>query len=79
MINIDKLTSVDVGRWVSYCILPPHCDRGRIKSWSKQFVYVVFRCGGNWDDFIDYTAAPTLPEYLDFESREPVGEQLARG
>jgi hypothetical protein len=31
---------------------------------------VVFRCGGNWDDYADYTAAPTLPEYLDFELQE---------
>jgi hypothetical protein len=65
MIDIAKLTSTDIGRWVSYSILPPHCDRGRIKGWIEKFVYVVFRCGGHWDDYADYTAAPTLPEYLD--------------
>jgi hypothetical protein len=76
MIGIDKLTSADVGKWIVYSILPPCRDRGRLKSWTKQFVYVVFRCGGNWADYTDYTAAPTLPEYLDFLS-PTVSEKLA--
>jgi hypothetical protein len=76
MINIDKLTSADVGRWVSYCTLPLQRNHGPIKGWTKQFVYVVFRCDGNWEDFADYTAAPTLAEYLDFLS-PTVSEKLA--
>jgi hypothetical protein len=39
----------------------------RNKSWNERFVYVVYRCGGHWDDYANYTAAPTLPEDLEFE------------
>jgi hypothetical protein len=27
---------------------------------------VVFRCDGRWDDYEQFTAAPTLPANLDF-------------
>ena len=65
MIDIEKLSPADIGRWVTYCIRPPATERGRIKSWSQKFIYVVFHCGGNWDHYADYTAAPTLPEHLE--------------
>ena len=31
------------GRWVAYSAHRSHLERGRIKSWGKQFVWVVFR------------------------------------
>ena len=67
MIDITKLSTADIGRWVTYSVCRSHCDYGRIKSWNKQFVYVVFRCGNDWDNFADYAAAPTLAEHLEFE------------
>ena len=55
------------GRWVIY---RPRCGqqekRGRIKSWNKALIHVVYRCSGHWDCFEDYSARPTLPEDLEF-------------
>ena len=67
MIEIATLTEADRGRWVTYCTRPEHRERGRIKSWNDRFVYVVYRCGDDWDNFADFTAAPTLPQDLSFE------------
>jgi hypothetical protein len=67
MIEIASLTDADRGRWVVYNAVPGHIERGRIKSWADQFIYVVFRCPDDqWDTFEDYTAAPTRPEDLEF-------------
>jgi hypothetical protein len=38
-----------------YSVRPGHLKRGRIKSWSTKFVFVVFRCGGNWANFDEFT------------------------
>jgi hypothetical protein len=49
----------------------PHAgsrERGRLKSWSAKFIYVVYRCGQDWDHFDDYTAAPTLATAAVFEA-----------
>lgn len=64
--KIDTLTYQGVGRWVTY--RPPAGDpeKGRIKSWNEKFVFVVYRCGDDWEHFMDYTAAATKPEYLVF-------------
>jgi hypothetical protein len=64
MIAITQLTPSDVGRWVTYSVTRGHHERGRLKGWNKQFVFVVYRCGNRWEDFADYTAAPTSPQYL---------------
>jgi hypothetical protein len=66
MINIASLSTTDRGRWVIYRAHPDHVERGRIMTWSNQFVYVVYRCAGQWDRFEDYMPAPTLPEDLEF-------------
>jgi hypothetical protein len=67
MIAIASLTDSDRGRWVIYSARPGHAVRGRIKSWSDRFIYVVYHCAEQWDRFSDYTAASTLPEDLEFE------------
>jgi hypothetical protein len=67
VIPIASLTATDVGRWVIYSAVPGHIERGRIKSWTDQFIYVVYRVPDDqWDRFEDYTAAPTRPEDLEF-------------
>jgi hypothetical protein len=69
MIPIASLTAADRGRWVIYNAVPCHIERGHIKNWTDQFIYVVFRCPDDqWDNFEDYTAAPTLPQDLEFFS-----------
>jgi len=50
MIPIASLTDADQGRWVIYHAMPGHLERGRIKSWTNQFIYVVFHCPDDqWD------------------------------
>jgi len=41
-------------------------EKGRIKSWNKINIFVVYKCDGNWDKFEDYTSCATDPEDLNF-------------
>ena len=79
MIDISTLSPADVGRWVAYSVVANHIERGRIKSWSEPFIYVVFRCSDKWDDFQRYPAAPTLPQNLSFEEAAANAENLESG
>ncbi len=66
-IRIQELTESDVGRWVKYC--PRHypvAEVGRIKSWNKTWIFVVYNCDNDWDNFENYTGAATSPEELVF-------------
>jgi len=62
-IENTELTEADIGRWVEYW---PTGEKGRIKSWNKHFIFVVYRCSNNWDDYQNYTAASTHPKALKF-------------
>src|SRR5258705_11448244 len=66
MIHINLLSETDRGRWVIYSAISLHSERGRIKDWTDQLVYVVYQCNDQWDRFEEYTAAATDPEDLDF-------------
>lgn len=67
MIDIAKLSDSDVGRWVEYRdSFDSKLDKGRIKSWNQKFVFVVYRCAGNWDQFEKYTGVATDPSDLNF-------------
>ena len=61
--KLDELTKEDIGKWVLYL---PKNERGRIKSWNDLFVFVVYKCANNWDDYKNYTAATTKAEDLRF-------------
>jgi hypothetical protein len=68
MIEIANLTSADCGRWVRYRDrFESKPDLGRIKSWNSKFIFVVYRCAGNWDDFENYTGVATDPSDLEFK------------
>jgi hypothetical protein len=62
-IEIKDLTEADVGKWVEYW---PTNEQVRIKSWNKSFVFVVYKCGNDWGNFQNYTAASTHPKALNF-------------
>lgn len=66
MINIKELTGTDIGRWVTY--YPPFQkpEQGRIKSWNTTYIFVVYKCGEDWDNYQHYTAAATPPNALKF-------------
>ena len=68
MIDIAKLRKEDIGKWVLY--VPSHyggTEKGRLKSWNEKWIFVVYQCDGEWDDFENYTGAATSPEYLTFK------------
>jgi hypothetical protein len=66
MIDIKKLTKKDIGRWVTYNRSYCKPEKGRIKSWNNTFVFVVYNCADNWENYQDYTAAATIPDNLHF-------------
>lgn len=77
MIEIDKLTEDQVGRWVEYKSRGgDKVERGRIKSWNDSGIFVVYHCAGEWHRFYDYTAAHTSPEDLEFLASETVKELM---
>ena len=66
-IKIKDLKLEDVGKWVVYKIKPNYVgetEEGKIKSWNDEFVFIVYKCAGNWDRFQDYTGQATSPEDL---------------
>ncbi len=60
--NIE-LTEEHIGSWVDYW---PGNETGRIKSFTTRYVFVVYHCAGEWDNFADYTAASTHSKSLHF-------------
>ncbi|MBE3036995.1 MAG: hypothetical protein IMZ70_07960 [Candidatus Atribacteria bacterium] len=62
IITLSELTEKDKGRWV-LCKLK---EVGRIKSWNDLWVFVVYHCDGQWDNYTNYTATATKPEELTF-------------
>jgi hypothetical protein len=74
MINIALLSASDVGRWVLYVNGTGQCQKGRIKSWAHDVIYVVYQCGEEWNRYREFVAAATDPTDLEFEPEdgEPV-------
>ena len=71
MIDISKLTEKDIGRWVIYKAHGCKPQLGKIKSYgtwkcSKRYIFVVYKCAGNWNDFKEYTEVATKPKDLQF-------------
>ena len=62
--KLELLNQKDVGGWVWYT--PSHGDweKGRIKSWNESYIFVVYKCNGEWDRFQSFTGAATKPEEL---------------
>jgi len=64
MIIICNLTEDDVGKEVIRTGGAGEKEYGKIKSWNDRWIFVVYHCAGEWDNFQDYTAAATEPEEL---------------
>jgi hypothetical protein len=65
-VKIEHLNNNDIGRWVKYTAHHGEIEKGRIKSWNSHYVFVVFHCADEWDNFQDYTAAACCPKQLKF-------------
>ena len=59
-----------VGRWVYYKPTYGRREKGIIKSWSDFWVFVVFNCGGDWNNFRKCRADEVHRKYLIF-TEEP--------
>ena len=69
MIDIAELIKEDVGRWVVYKSGNGKPEKGRIKSWNEEWVFVVYHCDSQWDNFQDYTGGATFPRDLEFTTK----------
>lgn len=69
MIDLSKLTEKDIGRWVLYEDDLGSKDKGRIKSWNIEYIFVVYKCNEQWDRFQEFTAIATHPRHLSFEPK----------
>ncbi|MFW6009044.1 MAG: hypothetical protein ACOCP8_07265 [archaeon] len=63
MIDIKKLTNNDIGKYVFY---NKKEEIGKIKSFNHLWVFVVYNCDNNWNNFKNYIAAATDPNDLNF-------------
>jgi len=71
MIDLASLFKEDIGRWVLYDDGFKK-EKGRIKSWNAEFIFVVYKCAGEWERFQDFTGCATNPEDLRFTTLEEV-------
>lgn len=62
--NIKKLTDKDVGKWVAYIPSYGTKKKGRIKSWNDEYIFVVYHCNDDWENYNNYTGCATKPEDL---------------
>jgi hypothetical protein len=64
---INNLINSDKGRWVEYKSKGgDKTEKGKIKSWNDNWIFVVYNCANNWDRYEDYTANATKPDDLTF-------------
>lgn len=66
MIDLAKLTKNDIGKWVEYNGCYGEKERGRLKGWNEEIIFVVYKCSGEWKRFQDFTGQATRPEDLHF-------------
>lgn len=72
MIEIEKLKDKDIGRWVTYTD-GFKIQKGRIKHWNDNFIFVVFNCNNEWDTFQDYTGQACSPDTVSYR-KDPSAE-----
>ena len=70
MITIKDLKTIDTGKWVIYKSYGGEEQKGRIKTWNDKFIFVVYNCGDDWDNFLNYTSCCTNPADLCFLATE---------
>ena len=62
--DIRGILTSYLGKFVFYQPPVGHRQLGRIKSFNDKYIFVVYHCDGNWENYTDYTAAATNPEDL---------------
>lgn len=69
MIEIKGLTQEDIGQWVEYTPAVGKKQKGRIKSWNEEYIFVVYHCNHEWDRYQEYTGQPTNPSDLKYTGK----------
>jgi hypothetical protein len=64
VIRFKDLKEEDKGQFVIYTDGVGNQEKGRIKWWNHKYIFVVYKCGEDWDNYEDYTAAATDPKDL---------------
>jgi len=64
MIDIKSLKEADKGSWVVVDNTNIGEATGRIKSWNDTYIFVVFHCNGDWENYADYTAEAVNPSRI---------------
>jgi len=67
MIDIRQLTDEDIGKEVLYTNGAGDKEFGKLKSWNYKWIFVVYHCADDWDNYRDYTGAATDPNDLEFK------------
>lgn len=70
MIPISELTQKDIGRWVQYQDGIHVKEIGRIKDFNEHTIFVVFRCGGDWQNYQRFTGQSCSQRDLVFWDKE---------
>ena len=70
MLNIKEITPKDIGRRVIYTSGHSEPEEGVLKSYNETFMFVVFHCNGEWENYRDYTGCCTNPRDLKFKYKE---------
>ena len=66
-IQIENLNESHKGRWVEYrCYPEAKLEKGRIKCWNKDYIFVVYNSDSDWDDYASYSGCATDPLDLDY-------------
>ena len=61
-----KISDLEIGKWVEYTGNVGEKEKGRIKSWKDNWVFVVYKCNHEWDRYQDFTGNATDPKQLEF-------------
>ena len=64
-LRIHEFSDSDIGAWVLYKAYQ-NAQKGRVKSFNYRWVFVVYSCDGDWDNYTNYTAEATNPTDLFF-------------
>ena len=65
-VEIEDLKASDISRWVEYNN-GFGAELGRIKSWNKESVFVIYNCKDKkWSECLTMTAVATRPQNLEF-------------
>lgn len=74
MIDLATLKKSEIGRWVLYTAGDGSTEKGRLKSWNDKFIFIVYKCAGEWDRYKEFTGQATDPGDLRFTTVEEVLE-----